>query len=164
MRVAAWWLVVFCVCLVLQSTLMPVVGIKGIQPDLLVVMLFLLAIREGVMAGIYAGFFVGLAQDLYSPAILGQNALAKTIIGFFAGLFNEKVIRTDPIIKMVLLVLAFLIHDTVFTLTELIKTGAPMVSLATELLTRTLPRTAYSAVVASLFYAWEYAVKPSLQH
>lgn len=163
MRAAVWWIVVFCVSLVLQSTLVPVVGIRGVQPDLLIVALFLLAMRQGVMPGIYAGFFVGMARDLYSPAILGQNALAMTITGFFAGLFNEKIMRTDPIVKIVILVVAFLIHDTAFILTGIIKTDTPLVSLAAELVMRTLPRTIYSAVVASLFYAWDFAVKPSLQ-
>ncbi|MBD3316101.1 MAG: rod shape-determining protein MreD [Chitinivibrionales bacterium] len=163
MRAAIWWFGVLCISLVLQSTLVPVVGIKGIQPDLLMVALFLLAMGQGVMPATYAGFFLGLAQDLYSPALLGQNALAKSITGFFAGLFNEKIMRTDPIVKIVILVLAFLIHDTVFIVTELVKTNSPLVSVAKELLTHTLPRTAYSAVVASIFYAWEHAVKPSLQ-
>ncbi|MBD3392972.1 MAG: rod shape-determining protein MreD [Chitinivibrionales bacterium] len=156
------WIAAFVLCLVLQTTLMPVVAVGGIAPDLIVVVLFFLAIRAGVMPGLYAGFLIGLGQDLYSPSLLGQSALAKTITGFFIGLFNEKVMRTDPVMKLILLVLSFMVHDTVFTVVTVIKTDASFPLVFSELFTRTLPRALYSVLIAAIVYAYDYFVKPGL--
>jgi rod shape-determining protein MreD len=82
------WVVLFIGAFILQTTLIPSLSIMGIKPDLLVLVLFMMAIKTGIMPAIYIGFFLGLAQDLYSPSILGQCALAKTCSGFFASLFN----------------------------------------------------------------------------
>ena len=98
------WIGLFFVVFVLQTTLAPAISIYSIKPDLLLIALFMLAIKTGALPALYIGFFLGLAQDIYSPVILGQNALAKTLAGFFAGLFYDKVMRRDPFFQAVLLV------------------------------------------------------------
>ncbi|MFP4417959.1 MAG: rod shape-determining protein MreD [Fibrobacterota bacterium] len=158
------WFGLFVLFLVLQTTFVPVIGVGGIKPDLLVLGLFLLAIRTGVMPGLYVGFLLGLGQDIYSPSILGQNALSKTVMGFFVGLFNERFMRTDPVLKLIILFLAFILHDTVFTIVLVVKTEADMSILPTELITRTLPRALYSSFFAALIYLWDYFVNPSIKH
>jgi rod shape-determining protein MreD len=157
------WFVGISLCLALQTTVVRVIAIAGIAPDLLMIALFLFAIRAGVLPGIYVGFLMGLGQDLYTPAILGQTALAKTLTGFFIGLFNEKLMRTDPIMKMVILLVSFFVHDIIFTAVTIVKIDASFATLVLELFTRTLPRAVYSALFAALVYAYEYFVKPSLR-
>jgi len=156
------WFLAIAICLVLQTTLVRVISIASIAPDFLMIVLFLLAIRGGVMPGIYVGFLLGLGQDLYTPALLGQAALAKTVTGFFIGLFNERVMRTDPLMKLIILALSFFIHDLIFTVVTMIKIDASFALVFSELLTRTLPRALYSSVIAALFYAYTVFIKPTL--
>ncbi len=158
------WTGLFVLFLVLQTTIVPAIAIADIKPDFLILGLFLLGIRTGVTPGLYVGFLIGLGQDIYSPSILGQNALSKTMMGFFVGLFNERFMRTDPILKLIILFLAFILHDTVFTIILVVKTEADMSILAPELVTRTLPRALYSAFFAAFLYVWDYFVKPSIRH
>ncbi len=157
------WAAAFIVGVILQSTVIPVIAIFGVQPDLPVIVLFFMCLRHGVLPGVYIGFFLGLGLDLYSPTLLGQQALAKTIIGFFIGLFNEKVMRTDPVLKVVILTLTFLIHDAVFAGTELIKHGSSIMRIFPELLLYTLPRTIYSIVVIFLIHLWNNTILPNLR-
>lgn len=157
------WLVAVVVCLVLQSTLVPAIAIFGVQPDLLIVVFFFLCLRHGVLPGIYIGFFLGISLDLYSPALLGQNALAKTVIGFFMGLFNERVMRTDPILKIIILAVSFIIHDTIFAGAELLKHGTSLVQIFPELFLFTLPRTVYSIMIVFLVHFWNSAIQPNLR-
>ena len=142
------WFIAIIVCLILQTTLIPSIAIFGVQPDLLIIVLAFMCLKHGVMPGIYVGFFLGLGLDLYSPALLGQNALAKTIIGFFLGLFNEKVMRTDPIVKIIILLVSFFIHDILFFGVELLKNDNSLLPIIPGLFTRTLPRAIYSTVLA----------------
>lgn len=157
------WFAAFIVCLILQTTLIPSMAIFGIQPDLPIIVLAFMCLKHGVMPGIYIGFFLGLCLDLYAPALLGQNALANTVIGFFLGLFNEKVMRTDPLMKIIILVVCFFIHDILFFGAELLKNDSSLLSLIPELFTRTLPRAIYSTVLALLIIFWNTNIKPNLK-
>lgn len=157
------WLGAFIICLILQTTLVPAVAIFGIQPDLIVMVLAFMCMQHGIMPGIYIGFFLGLGLDLYSPSLLGQNALAKTVIGFFLGLFNEKVMRTDPIMKIIILLIGFFIHDIIFFGAELLKNGNSLIPLIPELFTRTLPRAVYTIVVTFIVILWNTTIKPNLK-
>ena len=157
------WFIAFIVCLILQTTLIPSIALFGVQPDLLIIVLAFMCLKHGVMPGIYIGFFLGLGLDLYSPVLLGQNALAKTVIGFFLGLFNEKVMRTDPIVKIIILLISFFIHDILFFGTELLKNDTSLISILPELFTRTLPRAIYSTVLALIIIFWNTTIKPNLK-
>lgn len=139
----------------LQTTLAPVITVAGVKPDFLILVLFLVSVKTGVLPAIYIGFMLGLAQDFYSPDILGQNALAKTVLGFFSGLFNEKVIRIDPILQIVLLVLAFVIHDLIYFAVQVVKSGSPLQLAGTQIFTTTLPRALYTLVFALIPVFWE---------
>lgn len=142
------WFALIIGIYLLQSTIITQIGIAGVRPDLLLLILFFCAIKTDVIPAVFTGFFIGLTQDFYSPIILGQNALAKTIAGFFAGLFNEKVMRLDPVFQLLLIILMFILHDTVYFLVQMAKTEIAIKTLGIDLLVRTLPRTLYT-----LFFA-----------
>jgi rod shape-determining protein MreD len=147
-------------CAILQSTLVSNVAIFGVKPDLLLLVLFNMSVRHGIMPGIYAGFFLGLSQDLFSPGLLGQNALAMSFAGCFSGLFNERVMRLDPVLRASLLVAAFIVNDTAAMLVHIMKTGGDTGTLFFELLVATLPRSLYTALVAAIPFVWVNIVKP----
>jgi rod shape-determining protein MreD len=149
------WAGIFLLCFVLQTTLVPLIGIAGIVPDLLMTALFFLALRNGQVAAVGAGFFLGLAQDIFSaPSILGQNALSKTFAGFFAGFFNERVMRVDVVFQIVLLFAAFLVNDAVYYLVQAVKSDGGQV--AHHLAAVTVPRALYSMAFAFLPYIKRY--------
>ena len=157
------WALVFMVSLILQTSFMPVISIAGVKPDLLIITLFFFSIKHGVMPGIFVGFALGLGQDLYSPSLLGQNALTKTLTGAFIGLFNERMMRSDPIIKTVILLLTFFVHDTLYFIVQIVKLDSPVSALFSGLLTKCLPRALYSIAVAVLFYIWDLVPKPAIR-
>ena len=142
------WTGLFILVYILQTTLVPVITVFGVRPDLLIVTLFFLAVRKGGSVTVFTGFLIGLAQDFYSPQILGQNALAKSAVGYFAGIFNEKVMRLDPFIQLVLLFTSFIIHDTIYYTVEMVQNGTPLQTVGTRLITTTMLRALYS-----LFFA-----------
>jgi rod shape-determining protein MreD len=153
------WAGIFLLCIILQTTLVPAIDIFGAGPDLLMVALFLFARKTGPFGATWVGFFLGLAEDLYSPSILGQNALSRTVAGFFAGLFNERVMRVDFLFQLVLLLLTFFLHDALYYTVQMIKTGGSGAGgVLHGILTSTLPRALYSLpfalipIVKNLFF------------
>ncbi len=157
-----WFAVTVC-CLILQTSLVSSISIFSIKPDLLIIVLFFMCIKHGVMPGIYVGFILGLGLDVFTPDHLGQNALAKTITGFFIGFFNEKIMRIDPFFKIIILLISFIIHDTIFLGIDLLKNNNSLTLLLPALITRTFPRAIYSIVVVFLIYIWDSIIKPNIK-
>ena len=157
------WAAVFIGAFLFQSSIASSISIFGVKPDLLVLVLFMFAVKCGVLPATYVGFFIGLAQDLYTPGILGQNALAKTVAGFFAGLFNEKVVRVDPILQVILIFIVFIVNDSIFLGVQLMRSGGSMNLILTDMITATVPRALYSLVFAALPLIWENFVQPAVK-
>jgi hypothetical protein len=67
--------------------------------------------------------------------------------------------RTDPFVKTIILFVMFLIHDSVFMLVLLMKNTNHFFVMVPDLFLKTIPRALYSAVIAALFYAWEFLPK-----
>jgi rod shape-determining protein MreD len=144
------WASIFLLCFVLQTTVVPVIAFSGVVPDLLMLALFFLALKAGQMPSVWAGFLLGLAQDLFSPSILGQNALSKSVAGFFAGFFNERMMRVDIMGQIILLFVTFLLNDAVYFIVQLVKTGSG--NVLHGLVVSTVPRALYSMLFAFLPY------------
>lgn len=87
---------------VLQSLVLRWVAIRGVRPDLALIILCFTAVRRGAMTGQVAGFASGLVEDLLSLSPMGFHALFRTCIGFFYGL-SEGSIFVDPILMPVVL-------------------------------------------------------------
>ena len=157
------WILFIFVCFILQTTLVKAIPVYGIRPDLLIVALFVVATKTGVMQGVYLGFFMGLTQDLYSPSILGQNAFAYSVIGYIAGLFNDKVIKLDPVLKGVLLIILFLVNDALVMTVQVAKSDSGMGMIFPELFFSSLPRAFYSLLFAFIPFAWELFIHPAVR-
>jgi len=76
----------------LQTTLVRFLSIESIGPDILLIWIVALGIRDGHITGTTAGFFIGLVLDLLSGSdgMLGLAALSKTLAGFIAGYFYNE--------------------------------------------------------------------------
>ena len=93
------------VSVLLQSTVLPKIAIRGVKPDLTLVILIFVSLRRGAMTGQLAGFAAGLAEDVVSLAPLGFHALLRSVVGFVYGLFLGNVF-VDPLLMPLLFVLA----------------------------------------------------------
>jgi rod shape-determining protein MreD len=158
------WLLLFLGGVAIQATLIPVITIFGVEPDIPQIILFFFALTYGITPAIFTGFLLGLLQDIYSPSLVGQNALAKTITGFFMGIFNQRVMRTDPLIKLFILFLAFTLHDCVIWLVEIVKHDVTFTAMWSSMLRQSLPRSFYSMVIVACIYLWQAIISPSSLH
>lgn len=81
------WSIIFTV---LQVSLTPVISLYGYQPDFLLILTLVAALKYGRFGGLIVGFLTGLIQDAASIAPLGGGALIKANIGFFLGMLWER--------------------------------------------------------------------------
>ena len=96
------FLLVF-VAFILQSTLLQVISIASIAPNLLIVLTVSFALMRGKREGMFVGFLCGLLTDIFFGNMLGFYTLLYTYIGFMNGLCYR--IFYDDDIKMPVLLI-----------------------------------------------------------
>lgn len=110
------YILVAAAALILQSTLLKLVAIRQIQPDLILLVLFYVALMEGSYGATIVGFCTGLVQDVYSPQTLGLNALCKSLVGFGLGYCQRGIFVESLVARALILFAAVLVHDVLYFL------------------------------------------------
>lgn len=137
------------VVVLLQTTVLDIVAVRGVTPDLQLILLVFLALRRGSMSGQLAGFAGGLLEDLVSLAPLGFYALVRALVGFSSGLLHG-LIRTSAVAVPVLMLGAALVKGLASALLGLIFDIHPDLHLLEG---RFWIEAAYGAVLAPFLFA-----------
>lgn len=108
-------LLTIAAALVLQTTLARflVRGAGGI--DLVLVAVAYLGLTSGPVAGILSGTIAGLAQDSLGSGIVGVGGLAKTVVGFLAGIIGTTFIVSQTIPRFLVFFGATLVQVAITT-------------------------------------------------
>jgi len=107
-------LAAIAVALALQTTLAGLV-IRGTAAlDLVLIVVVYISLTSGPVAGVLVGTLAGLIQDSLSLGVLGIGGLAKTLVGFVAGMLGSHFIVAAPLPRFIVFVLATILHAAVF--------------------------------------------------
>jgi rod shape-determining protein MreD len=82
--------------------------LSAVRPAFLVLTVMYWSIAAPRLGGIALGFFAGLALDVFHGAVLGQNAMALTVITYVAVREHQK-IRLKPAFQQALIMLGALV-------------------------------------------------------
>ncbi|PID59657.1 MAG: rod shape-determining protein MreD [Ignavibacteriae bacterium] len=109
-------IIIFAVLLlmlaIIQVSVIPLLAIGTITPDLVLILVVIFALKYGQFNGTIYGAIAGLTFDLISGGILGSAMFAKTISGFITGyFFNEN--KVDQNLSTMYLLLVVFIAATV---------------------------------------------------
>jgi len=85
-----WSIILFFPLLIIQTTIVPLISIRGVTPDLIMILLVFYSMRCGQIYGSVLGFSYGLLFDLITGSLLGSTMLSKTLAGFIAGYFSNE--------------------------------------------------------------------------
>lgn len=101
------------VALALQTTLAH--GLLGNRAafDLVVIAVVYVALLWGPSAGLLAGAAAGLVQDALAGGIVGVGGLAKTLVGFLAGIAGTQFIMTGALPRLVVFFVGSMLHALV---------------------------------------------------
>ncbi len=80
----------FAILLIVQTTVVNLISINGIVPDLILILLVFYSIKTNQMYGMILGFVFGFLFDLITGSLLGSSVISKTITGFTAGYFSNE--------------------------------------------------------------------------
>jgi rod shape-determining protein MreD len=101
------------VAMALQTTLMRFLsGTTAV--DLVLVVVVYVALLFGPVTGLLTGTFAGLIQDALSIGVIGIGGLAKTIVGFLAGVVGTQFIVSQAPSRFVVFFAATVLHAVIF--------------------------------------------------
>src|SRR5262249_42335518 len=111
---AAGVMVALVVAIALQTTLARFFARGAIALDLVLVAVVYVALTSGPTTGLLTGTFAGLAQDALSSSVIGIGGLAKTIVGFLAGVIGTQFIVSQSLPRFVVFFGATIVNAVVF--------------------------------------------------
>ncbi|MGH9348458.1 MAG: rod shape-determining protein MreD [Vicinamibacterales bacterium] len=111
---AAGVLVAIALALALQTTLARFVVGGTAAIDLVLVVVVYVALTTGPGTGTLAGSTAGLIQDALSSGVIGIGGLAKSVVGFLAGVIGQQFIVTAALPRFVMFLAATAAHSAVF--------------------------------------------------
>ena len=150
------------ILLLVHFLIVPYLALAHIVPDVILVFLTYLAIREGRLTATVAGFILGFLLDLSGgeASVLGLSALAKSVSGFVAGLFYSEVRMFQTLGSYrfaVVVAIASFAHNIIYFLIYLQGTD---ISFGDTIFLYAVPGTLYCILVSLLpmfFFSRKYA-------
>jgi rod shape-determining protein MreD len=126
------------IAVALQTTLARFLVRGTLAIDFVLVAVVYVALTAGPVTGLLSGTFAGLVQDALSSGIIGIGGLAKTVVGFLAGVIGTQFIVTHSLPRFVVFFVATILHAVIFmglyVLLDLRHFGTPYGAVARQAL------------------------------
>lgn len=141
--------VLLLMVIIYQSIICEGVKIAGINLDFPLVILVYIGLTRGAVFGAVFGFASGLLLDIYTPNLLGLDALVRTILGFLVGHFRNKLFLETLYSKGGAIFVVFLWHDLLYFL---VATGFHVGAIVYILLFDSIPSALYTTFVGMVIF------------
>jgi rod shape-determining protein MreD len=148
-------LIAIALALALQTTLARFLVGGTAALDLVLVVVVYVALTSGPVTGMFAGSLAGIVQDaLAATDVVGVGGLAKSIVGFFAGVIGQQFIVTAALPRLLIFVAATAVHAAIFmglyVLLDLGSFPSPWKAIATQALGNAAVGMVAFAIIESL--------------
>lgn len=107
-------LIAIALALALQTTLARFLVGGTAALDLVLVVVVYVALTSGPVTGMFAGSIAGIIQDALSSGVIGVGGLAKSLVGFLAGVIGQQFIITAALPRLLMFLAATAVHAAVF--------------------------------------------------
>jgi rod shape-determining protein MreD len=134
----------------LQTAVMPHLAIRGVFPDLALLVVVSWSLLRGIREGMIWGFIAGLAVDLFSGAPFGAATFSLMAVSFLSGLGQATVVRARFVLPLLAVFAATIIYDLLFLFVVWIS-GQPVAWLD-SLVRIILPAAALNAVLTPIVF------------
>ncbi len=144
------------ICFLLQSTVLHVISIGVITPNLLLILCVSMGLMRGRKSGLWTGFFSGLLIDLFYGSVFGFYALIYMFAGFLSGYACRVFYDNDVKIPVLMTGIADVGYNiAVYTLQFLLR---GRMGLSTYILRIILPEMIYTVLLTLIVYRVFYYI------
>ena len=143
-------------CFLLQCTVLDVISIGSITPNLMLILCVSMGLMRGRKSGMWTGFFCGLLTDLFFGSVLGVYSLLYLYVGFISG-YACRIYYDDNIkVPMILTAGCDLLYNLAFYGMQFLLRGR--LGLETYLFRIILPETFYTTFLTMIVYRIFYYI------
>ena len=137
--------IIFFIVLVIDHNVIDLISIKGITPDIVLIYLIFISLRETQSTATIIGFCAGLLQDLFSLSMLGLSSLTKSISCFITAFFQRAKGNYSIMNLALIFFTVTIIHDRLYQFIYLLGTDQ---KLFKSFLYHSVPKAIYTTIVA----------------
>ena len=147
--------------IIIQSTLLQHIAIRGVIPNTAIIIIVSFALLRGSVSGAAAGFFSGLIYDILFGNSVGFYALLGIVTGWICGIFNTNFYRENYFLPAVLSCAAILFYDSAIYIFGMIQgINFSYISILFNII---LPEAVYTAVFVIPVYRIVFAANEQLE-
>ncbi len=106
-------IILIIISFVLQCTVFEALAIKGVVPNILIILTACSGFMQGERFGVFTGFFCGLLLDVFFFEIVGFYALLYMYIGYMNGLFHNIFYPDDIKLPLIMITASDLLYSLV---------------------------------------------------
>lgn len=143
-------LIVIIICFVLQTTVLQVVELAGVVPNLLLIITVSVGYIRGRNEAMAVAVVCGLLTDMMYGEVIGLYTLFYLVTGYLSGLFNRFYYDEDYTIPFVLIGLGDFLFNFLYYIIEFLLRNR--LNFFTYLRTIILPEMIYTLLVSFLLY------------
>ena len=96
MRKNVTWGIATVAAALIQTTWLDALQVKGVYPDLVLLMVIFFALTEGEERAMFTGVLGGLFQDVASDLVIGHHVLCYVIIAYVTARVSNRLITEHP--------------------------------------------------------------------
>ena len=160
MRIAITTLIIF-VNFILQTSIFPMLAIRGIFPNTALIIVTSYALLRGSKEGAIVGGFSGLLMDIFFSRMIGFYTLLYLAFGLLFGRSQKSFYRENYILPVIFCAVSTVLYQTVLYITGFVFRGeGNMIYFLFSIL---VPELVYMAIVTIILYRILFAVNEWLE-
>lgn len=98
---------------ILQTTIIPCLNIRGVFPNLFLIVTCSISFLFGSTVGGTVGFSLGILQDFYQGRAIGIYAFLCMYIGILLGSFNKRFFKDNYIVAISFIAISTIFYESV---------------------------------------------------
>ena len=141
--------IVYIILLFVEKNLLTLISINDVTPDIILIFIIIISLREERVRSTFIGFFAGLIQDAFTTAFFGLSALTKSIVGFWGNFFQQPKKKYTMVYYLMICLILVTVHEFIYQVIQNLGTNLKFFELVFFYI---IPKILYTLTFAALAY------------
>lgn len=143
------YIIVYVILLLIEKNFLSLIAIGDVTPDIILIFIIIISLREERVPSTVIGFVAGLIQDAFTTAFFGLSALTKSIVGFWGNFFQQPKKKYTIVYYLMICLVLISAHEFIYQVIQKLGTNIPFLAL---IVFHIIPRIIYTLVFAAIAY------------
>ena len=147
--------ILIIISFLLQSVLFSFQNVRGIAPNLLLILTMSFGIMRGRREGMLTGFFCGFLYDIFFGTLIGPYMFLFMIIGYLNGAFHKEFLMEDVLMPVIIILVDEIVFNfVIYVAAFLLRNRTHMFYYMTHIVLPQMLFTALATIIIYRFYVF----------